>query len=83
MGHNLDVNVKDRDGDAVTGTPVRVWIEGFWKGGSMEEYTDDDGHAEFETAEDYEDSRELYITVRDERFGPYTIDGGAYTVQLD
>jgi len=83
MGHNLDVYVTDSDGDAVTGTTVGVWIEGFLKGGSLEEFTDDEGHAEFETAEDYEDSRELWITVRGQRFGPYSIDSGAYTVQLE
>ena len=49
----------------------------------MIEYTDDDGHAEFETAGDYEDDREIIITVRGENFGPYDIGGGAFTVTLD
>jgi hypothetical protein len=83
MGHNLSVYVLDSEGDPVEGTEVRIDIEGIWKGGTLEEYTDDDGHAEFETADDYEPSRKLMIYVRDESFGPYEIEGGAYTVQLD
>ena len=83
MGHSLDVYVIDSDGSPVTHTEVRVSIEGFWKGGGISEYTDDDGHAEFETADDYEDSRELTIVVHGERFGPYSIGDGRYTVQLE
>jgi len=82
VSHNLDVYVTDSDGDAVKGVKVRIVIDGFWKGGALEEFTDDDGHAEFETADDYESSRELNIFVRGEKFGPYDIGGGSYTVQL-
>ena len=83
MGHQLDVYVLDSDGDPVAGTLVEIDIAGIWKGGTLEEYTDDEGHAEFDTAADYEPSRELHIKVRGERFGPYEIEGGAYTVQLE
>jgi len=83
MGHALDVQVLDEDGRPVKGAKVVVDIEGIWKGGTLEEYTDDDGHAEFMTATDYESSRELTIRVRGQSFGPYDIGGGAYTVQLD
>lgn len=83
MSHNLDVYVLDSDGDPVSGAEVEVLIEGIWKGGSLTEYTDSDGHAEFETAADYEDSRELTIYVRGQSFGPYYISGGAYTVTID
>lgn len=83
MGHNLDVQVLDSEGEPVSGTEVEVFIVGIWKGGSLYEYTDDDGHAEFETAADYEDTRELYITAHGQRFGPYEISGGSYTVQLE
>ena len=83
MGHSLDVHVLAENGDPVTHTRVHVFIEGFWKGGSIDEYTDDDGHAEFETAEDYEASRKLYITVRSQRYCPYSIRDGRWTIQLD
>lgn len=83
MGHQLDVYVVDDDGDPVDGVQVTIVINGFWKGGSLEEFTDADGHAEFETADDYDDWRKLRIKVRGQSFGPYSIDGGAYTVQLD
>ena len=83
MGHSLDVYVLNRDGDPLSGAKVKIIIDGFWKGGSIVEYTDGDGHAEFETADDYESSRRLNIYVRGQSFGPYAIGGGAYTVQLD
>jgi len=83
MSHNLDVYVVDRDGDPVTGTRVEIIIDGFWKGGSIKEFTDDEGHAEFETADDYEDYRKLKIFVRGQSFGPFKIGGGAYTVELE
>lgn len=83
MGHFLDVYVLDRDGDPVEGTEVTIDIAGIWKGGTLEEYTDSEGHAEFETAENYEPSRGLTIYVRGQSFGPYEISGGAYTVNLE
>ena len=67
------------DGEPVKSTEVAMLIKGIWKGGSLSEYTDSDGHAQFETAADYEDSRELWITARGQRFGPFEIGGGAYT----
>lgn len=82
MSNNLDVFVTDSDGSPVEGAKVRIIIEGLFSGGSLEEFTDDEGHAEFETGGDYEDSRELTIYVRGESFGPYEIGGGAYTVEL-
>ena len=83
MGHSLDVQVLDSDGDPVPHKHVHMLIDGFWKGGGLDAYTDDDGHASFETADDYEDSRELWIAVADQHFGPFEIEGGAYTVTLD
>lgn len=83
MSHNLDVYVRDDDGDPIEGTEVTIVIDGILSGGSLEAYTDDGGHAEFETAGDYEDSRKLKIYVRGQSFGPYYISGGAYTVQLE
>ena len=82
MSHALDVHVTDSRDRPVKGAKVRIVIEGFLKGGSIEEFTDDDGHAEFETAADYEDSRKLTIHVRGASFGPYRISGGAYSVQI-
>lgn len=69
MGHRLDVLVLDSDGDPVAGTEVTIDIIGGWTGRSLDAHTDDGGHAEFETAADYEDSRELYIRVRAQSFG--------------
>ncbi len=83
MGHALDVYVIDENESPVSGAEVEIVIDGIWKGGSLTDFTDEDGHAEFETADDYESSRQLNIYVRGESFGPYSISGGAYTVQID
>ena len=84
MGQQLNVFVLDRDGKPVKATGVTIDIEGiFWKGGTLDERTDNSGHARFQTAEDYEDYRKLKIRVRGQSFGPYRIGDGAYTVQLD
>jgi len=83
MSHSLDVYALDREGKPLTGARVKIFIEGILKGGTIIEYTDGDGHAEFETADDYESSRNIYIYVREQSFGPYNISGGAYTVQLE
>ena len=83
MSHNLMVQVLDSDGDPISGVRVGMFIEGIFSGGSLEEYTDDSGHAAFEKADDYESYRELKIYVRGQSFGPYHIGGGSYTVQLD
>ena len=83
MPHNLTVQVLDSDGDPKQGVSVKIIIDGILSGGSLEAFTDDDGHAEFETAGDYESYRKLNIYVRGQSFGPYHIDGGSYTVQLE
>jgi hypothetical protein len=83
MGQSVDVQVLDSEGDPVAGAHVKIDIEGIWKGGTLEAYTDEDGHAEFETAEDYEDDREVMVYVRGESFGPYDLGEGAFTVTLD
>ena len=82
MSHQLDVQVLDEDGDPVVGARVKIDIAGLWSGGTLEERTDEDGHASFETAGDYESYRKLRIHVRGQSFGPYDIDEGAFTVQL-
>jgi len=57
---------------------------------SEEEFTDEDGHAEFEIEDEYDsldDDTEIWIRVEalgehyDE--GPYTLGGGAFTVYID
>jgi len=83
MSHNLTVEVLDSDGDPVSGEDVMIAISGVISGGTMEETTDSDGIAEFEAAQDYEDTRELHIIVQNQKFGPYEIEGGSYTVTLD
>lgn len=83
MGMAVDVQVLDSDGEPVAGTLVKIDIAGIWKGGTLEEYTDDDGHASFETAEDYEEGRAVTIYVRGEAFGPYDLSEGAFTVTVD
>jgi hypothetical protein len=55
MPHRLDADMLDSDGDPGAGTEVTVDIEGVWTGGTLDAYSDDEGHAEFETATGYED----------------------------
>lgn len=83
MGQCVTVEVLDSDGDPVGHALVKIDIEGIIKGGTLEEYTDDTGHAEFETAADYSDYTEVMIYVRGESFGPYHLNEGAFTVTLD
>ena len=83
MSHSLDVQVLDSDGEPLGGVKVKIVIDGILSGGSLEERTNEDGHAEFETAADYESYRDLNIYVKGQSFGPYNIGDGAYTVQLD
>ena len=82
MGHPLDVRVLDADGDPLEGLRVRVVIDAV-KREDFEEYTDEEGHAVFETAADYEPSTELTIFVKGKPFGPYEIDDGAYVIELE
>ena len=83
MSHSLDVYVLDADGDPVPHVRVGMNIDGLLSGGHLESYTDDDGHAELETAGDYDDSRQLTIYCRYESFGPYAIGDGRWTIQLE
>ncbi len=83
MGHYLNVKALDKKGNPLKGTKVKIDIAGIFKGGTIEKYTDSNGHAEFETAENYESYRKLNIYVRGQSFGPYEISGGAYTVRLE
>ncbi|TAL02053.1 MAG: hypothetical protein EPO07_07730 [Verrucomicrobia bacterium] len=83
MGQALSVEVRDRDGEPLSGVTVEIVIDGFFTGGGLEETTNRDGHAEFETADDYEPYRQLRIHVGGQSFGPYRISDGAYTVQLE
>jgi hypothetical protein len=83
MPHNLSVEVLDPEGSPKEGVRVKIIIDGIFSGGSLEAFTDDSGHAEFQTADDYESYRELNIYVRGQSFGPYDIGGGSYTVQLE
>lgn len=83
MGHQLNVYVLDSDGDPVAGTEARIYIDGIWKGGTLDAHTDNDGHPKIETAADHEDSREPSSRVHRQSFGPYRIGGEPKTVQLD
>jgi hypothetical protein len=86
MSHDLTVFVCRRDGRAADrGWRVTVFIEGFWKGGNIEGFTDDTGHAYFTTADDYESWRKLWISIPTlgKNYGPFEIGGGSYTVTLD
>lgn len=83
MGHCLNVKALDSKGNPLKGTKVKIIIDGLFKGGSLEKFTDGGGHAEFKTAENYESYRKLNIYVQGQSFGPYEISGGAYTVRLE
>lgn len=82
MSNRIDVLVLDSDGEPISGKEVTITVDGIFSGGRMEEYTDSDGHAEFETSDDYEDSRKIWIRVG-EHLETQEIGGGAFTVQLD
>ena len=82
MGNRIDVCVLDSAGDPVAGRLVKITVTGILSGGELKEYTDEDGHASFETYDDYEDSRDIYIRVGD-HLSKQEIGGGAFTIQLD
>lgn len=82
MGHSLAVQVLDKGGDPLKGAQVEIVIDGIFTGGALRSFTDRNGQAEFETAGAYESYRKLTISVRGQRFGPYHIEGGAYTIRL-
>ena len=87
MSNYIDVQVLNSDGDPVAGVPVEIYIftpAYTGKGGGLESDTDEDGHANFETAADYGDfdRATLKIYVKCQEFGPYYLDD-AYTVTLD
>lgn len=83
MGQSVNVEVLDEDGDPVCGTRVKIDVGGLFKGGILEEFTDDEGHAEFETSGDYDDYTKIKIYVRGQSFGPYSLSEGAFTVTLE
>ena len=82
MSNTIEVYVRDSDGDLVSGKHVLVSIMGIFSGGDLEGYTDDDGYISFETADDYEDSREMYVHVGD-FCESYRIDDSPINVSLD
>lgn len=74
------VQVVDEDGDPVSGRKVTVIFTSIFRG-YLEEFTDDDGQAEF--GFDDLDRGEAEIFVGGEKYGPYSIeDGEGYTVSL-
>ena len=76
----FDVHVIDDDGDAVEGTLVRVSFPGIINGGWLEEFTDEEGHAEFDSANDHD---EVSIRVRGEWYGPFEVSEGAgFTISV-
>lgn len=86
-GYDIDVLMLDADGDPVRGARVKIYLDegnalaDFWKAGSLEEFTDDEGHAEFRTATEH---RYVTIQCRGQEFGPHDVeDGSAFTVKLE
>ena len=82
MSNNVTIEVLDRDGRPVRGTNVQIFVSGILSGGIIDERTDSSGHAEFTTTGDYESSRRFTVTVKNQRFGPFKMGGGAFTVTL-
>lgn len=82
MSQCLDVFVCDERGAPVADTQVTIVINGIFSGGSLESRTGVNGHAQFETAGDYDGTRELRIYVNGQDFGPYFLIVGRYTVQV-
>lgn len=81
MGICFDVQVLDDDGSPVVGKRVHVNFPGTFGASWLDEFTDEDGHASFETGSD--DHDEVNIQVGGKWFGPYDLeDGAGYTVTL-
>jgi hypothetical protein len=80
MGIAFDVFVTYSDGEPCTGKGVEALFPGFWDGGSITEYTDESGHAKFETRSDHS---QVTIYVGGENRGTYDIeDGSGLTIVL-
>jgi len=82
MGHQLEVCVLDRDGSPAAGVPVTLVIGGLLQHAQLEGVTGRYGCAFFETARTYEHSSPVLINVDGQRFGPYSIDQGRWTVRV-
>lgn len=82
MSQNLDVFVRDAAGNPAPDTPVTIIVQGIFSGGTIESRTDAEGRACFETAGDYDGTKELTIEVEGREFGPYYLICGRYVVQL-
>lgn len=82
-----DVRVLYSDGKPIRGTKVhahfdeRGLLSDLMNGGGMDEYTDDNGHAVFETTVKHEGT--VSFSCSSHRTGPHRAkDGGAYTIQF-
>jgi hypothetical protein len=76
----FNVQVLDDDGDPVVGKKVTVIFTSFFRGW-LEEFTDDDGQAEFDY--DSVEPGKANIYVDDVKYGPYQLDDGdEYTVEI-
>jgi hypothetical protein len=83
MGNLITVEVLDENGDPVADKLVEVEVVGTFDGGHLEGYTDESGHVELETEDDYPGHRKINIKVDDQWFGEYYIEGGAFTVNIE
>jgi hypothetical protein len=83
MPNSLDVQVLNSEGEPVEGAEVKVYVHDDLlhaatkgPGGFLDEAsTDSEGHAEFETEGEYEDSRPIDIYVDGQLIDTYTIGG--------
>lgn len=81
MGISYDVQVVDEDGNPVAGRRVHASFPEIVGATWLEEFTDEDGHANFETASD--EHYKVNLQVGGEWYGPYDLeDGSSYTVVL-
>ena len=82
MSIPFDVQVLDSNDEPVEGVEVTALFPSLPTGGvTLEEYTDSEGHASFETAGDQYEI--VTIFVRGEKFGPYDLEeGSGFTINL-
>jgi hypothetical protein len=73
----FDVHVVNEEGDAIEGARVVLSFTSVLRGVSTEEYTDSDGHADF----DGYDDGEVQVFVNGSSYGTYHYeDGGGITI---
>ena len=82
-GNSVHVLVVDEEGEPVTGQDVAAHFSCAREPNTVRhQYTDVQGHTEF-FREDADEPLHVEILVRDQSFGPYTVENAAaYTIEI-